>query len=187
MTYLHIYERVFPEGGADVGSGGIGGFFDEVFTGANVAPCPQVGSSPPSMQAPKTWQAPDVSGAGQVTVHRDHLTSAADVIKSYLPELDAAIKAVQAQEGAFASLSGWRTAEQALENLVATVQGFAAVGGGTSDAHATTAAKLVASAGAYDQAESSSTHAANGIGGGGPGPAGGGSSSGSGSSSKGWL
>lgn len=153
------------EGGADVGSGGIGGLFDEVFTGANAAPCPQVSSSPPSMQAPKTWQAPDMSDAGNLTVHTDHLTSAAAVIKSYLPELEAAVRAVQAQTGAFDSLSGWRTAEQALGNLIATVQRFTAVGQGTSTAHAATASKLVASAGAYDEAASNSTRAAGGIGG----------------------
>lgn len=167
-----------------MGSGGIGGFFDEVFTGANVAPCPQVNSSPPTVQAPKTWQAPDVSDAGKLTVHRDHLTSAADVIKSYLPELDAAVKAVQAQAGAFNSLSGWQTAEQALENLIATVQGFTAVGQGTSNAHAVTASKLVATAGAYEDAETNSTQAANGIGTNG---AQGNASSGSGSSGNGWV
>ena len=163
--------------------GGIGDFLDEVVTGAKVAPCPQVNSYPPSMQAPKTWQAPDVSDQGKLTVHRDHLTTAADVIKSYLPELDAAVQAVQAQIGAFDSLSGWQTAEQALGNLIATVQGFAAVGQGTSDAHATTASKLVDTAGAYQDAETNSTQAANGIGTQ-PG-AGGGGSSGSGSAG-GW-
>lgn len=139
---------------------GVGGWFDEVFTGADAAPTPQVNSSPPGKVEPKTWKAPDVSAQGQVEVHRDHLTTAADVIKQYVPEIDAAVSKVQQRTSSFSSLQGWQTGAQLMGNLVTAVQGFAQLGGQAGDAHATTSKKLSESAAAYEEAEKLSTQIA---------------------------
>lgn len=139
----------------------LGGLFNEITSGANTAPCPQVGSAPPGPPPRRAWQAPDVSGAGQVTVHRDDLHTAAGVIRSCLPELDAAVHAVQQHTGAFDSLQGWEAANQMMENLLTAVQGFAQLGGQASDAHTAHAKKLTDSAAAYAEAEQRGTQAAN--------------------------
>lgn len=140
----------------------IGGFISEaIHGGANVAPTPQVTSAPKAAPPVKTWAAPDVSGAGQVTVHRDHLTEASDVIKACLPDLDAAVSAVRQHTGSFGSLQGWEAANEIMANLVASVEGFAQFGGQTSDAHAAHAKKLSDSAATYEAAEQLGTQIAN--------------------------
>lgn len=136
----------------------------EFLTGANTAPTPQISSRPPGPVQPEAWQAPDVSGQGHVVVHRDHLTSAADVLKAHLPEIREAISAIQQQYGSFDCLAKWPQGQQMCQNLLQMVDGFAQVSQQTHDAHADTASKLVASAGAYDDAETSNTQAANAVG-----------------------
>lgn len=144
-------------------SGGFGGAVNEFFTGADTAPTPQVNSSPPAQEAPKTWAAPDVSADQHITVHRDHLTSAADVIKAHLPELDAAVRDVEQQLNAFTSLAGWQAGEQIRQNLEALVQACAKLGQQTSDTHAQAAGALYETAAAYGSAEDANTQAANNV------------------------
>lgn len=143
---------------------GLFGDAKEFLTGANCAPTPQVSSQPQGPVSPQAWQAPDVSGSGQVTVHRDHLTSAADVLKAHLPEIREAVSEIQQQYGSFDCLAKWPQGQQMCQNLMQMVDGFAQVTQQTHDAHADTASKLMASAGAYEDAETSNAQAANSVG-----------------------
>lgn len=157
--------------------------YDEVTSGAHTAPTPQLNSSPPPAVPAKVWTAPDVSGDGHITVHRDHLTSAADVIRASLPDLDAAINRVNSRRGAFDSLMTWATGQSLAGNLVSAVEGFAAAGQETSDAHGAAAQNLSDTAAAYEDAETSNTQTMGNVGspradsGGGSQPAPGGSPS----------
>lgn len=142
-------------------TGGFSGGVNEFLTGADTAPTPQVNSYPPQQGAPKTWNAPDVSAAGHIHVNTSHLTSAADVIKSHLPELDAAVQAVNQQLSAFGSLAGWQAGEELKSQLESLVQQCERLGRETSETHAETAAALYDTASSYGEAEDSNARAAN--------------------------
>jgi hypothetical protein len=133
--------------------------FDEVTSGAHAASAPQVNSSPPTAVQPQVWTAPNVSGNGHITVHRDALTNASDVVKRHLPALDAAINRVNAHDSAFDSLMTWETGSALGGNLVAAVQGFASASQRTSDAHTNAAQGLSDTASTYEDAETNSTQA----------------------------
>lgn len=137
---------------------------EEFLTGAYTAPTPQVNGKPSGPVQPAKWTAPDVSGNGQITVQRDHLTTASDVLKQNLPELNNAITAVQQLYGSFDCLSSWPAGQAMCQNLLSAVEGFATTGQQTSDAHAATAQNLSDTAGTYEDAETSNLQAINGIG-----------------------
>jgi ABC-type transporter Mla subunit MlaD len=118
-----------------------------------------VNSSPPPNVQPQVWTAPNVSGNGHITVHRDALTSASDVVKRHLQALDDAINRVNAHSNAFDSLMTWATGSDFAGNLSSAVQGFALTSQQTSDAHAATAQNLSDTASTYEEAETSSTQA----------------------------
>ena len=133
--------------------------FDEVTSGAHAARTPEVNSGPPAQVQPQVWTAPNVSGNGHITVHRDALTNASDVVKRHLPALDAAINQVNKHDSAFDSLMTWETGSALGGNLIAAVQGFASASQQTSDAHANAAQNLSDTASTYQDAETSSTQA----------------------------
>jgi hypothetical protein len=132
---------------------------DEVTSGAHTAPTPTVNSSPPATVQPQVWTAPNVSASGHITVHRDALTNASDVVKRHLPALDDAINRVNAHSSAFDSLMTWATGSDFAGNLSSAVQGFALTSQQTSDAHAATAQNLSDTASTYEEAETSNTQA----------------------------
>lgn len=147
--------------------GGAVGLFDAAdafLTGAHTAPTPQISSTPPAEVQPEQWQAPDVSNSGQLVVHRDHLTTASDVLKAHLPELQMWVRNLQDLSGNFDCLASWPQGQQMCQNLMTLVESFAQVGQQTHDAHADAASNLTATAGAYEAAETDSTQAANGVG-----------------------
>lgn len=138
--------------------------YDEVTSGAHTAPTPQVTSSPPGAKHAQVWTAPAVGGDGHITVHRDALVDASDIVRKHLPDLDAAINRVNSHSSAFDSLMTWETGAAFAGNLIAAVQGFATTSQQTGEAHAATAQNLSDTAGTYEDAETSSTQAARNVG-----------------------
>lgn len=145
--------------------GTVGNTFDEVTSGAHTAPTPTVSGSAPGPVTPATWTAPNVGSSGHFHVHRDHLTTAANVIRAALPDLDAAINEVNSHRAAFSSLTTWATGSALGGNLVSAVQGFASAGQDTSGAHGGAAQGLSDSATAYAEAETTSAQSIAKIGG----------------------
>lgn len=133
--------------------------WNEVTSGANTAPTPQVNSSPPPAPLAKTWQSPDVSHPGHIQVNTSHLTTAADAIKARLPELDEAVNAVKQQMEAFSSLQGWQAAEQTRTRLNALVQQCVALGQEKSDVQTKAALDLSRSADEYREKEAATKKA----------------------------
>lgn len=138
--------------------------FDEVTSGAHTAPTPQVNSSPPETVQPQVWTAPAVGGSGHITVHRDALVDASDIVRKHLPELDAAINRVNSHSNAFDSLMTWATGSSFGGNLISAVEGFATTSQQTSDAHSAVAQNLSDTAATYEDAESTNTQAARNVG-----------------------
>lgn len=138
--------------------------WNEVTSGANTAPTPQVSTSPPAGPLAKTWNAPNVSHPGHLQVNTSHLASAADVIKTRLPDLDEAVNAVTQQLDAFGSLSGWQAGEQMKAQLTALVQQCAALGKEQSNVNAKAALDLTRSAEAYQNNEDATKKAIGGLG-----------------------
>lgn len=143
--------------------GGIVGAGKEFLTGANTWPTPQVTTKPPGPVQPKKFVAPDVSADGQVVVHHEHLTTAADVLRAHLPELQSAVTQIQQYYGSFDCLNGWPQGEQMCQNLMSALDSFIQVGQQTHDAHADTSSKLKATARTYQDAETDSTQAATSV------------------------
>lgn len=156
--------------------GDIVGAGEEFLTGANTAPTPQVNSKPPGPVEPKQWSAPDVNADGHITVHRDHLTQASDVLKAHLTDIRDAISQIQQQYGSFDCLQSWPQGQTMCQNLMSMVESFAQVTQDTHDAHAAAASNLAETASTYEQAETSNTKAAQSAGSGGGGGGGGGGS-----------
>ena len=155
-------------------SGVVGGA-NEFLTGANTAPTPQVNSKPPAEVQPERWQAPEVNASGHLVVHRDHLNTAAGIVRQHLPEVQAAITAVKELYPSFGCLSAWPAGQAMCRNLVSAVESFATVGTATHEAHAGAASNLTGTAQHYEEAETKSTQAARSVGAGGGGPSAGGS------------
>lgn len=164
-------------------SGGFTGGVNEFLTGADTAPVPQVSSYPPAREAPKTWVAPDVSAQGEIVVHRDRLTAAADMIKNHLPELDAAVQNLEKQLNAFTSLAGWEAGDQIRRNLEDLARACAKYGQRVSNANEQAAEALIQTTTTYQQVEDSNAATAKTLGGDSPGAAASGSS---GPASGGW-
>lgn len=135
--------------------------WNQVTSGANTAPTPQVNSSPGTAAPPQTWKSPDVSHPGHLHVNTSDLTSASDVIKAHVPELDAAVQAVNEQLGAFTSLSGWTAAEQMRSRLESLVQQCSALAQERSDVQTKAALDLSASADLYREKEAATVKAFN--------------------------
>lgn len=136
--------------------------WNDVTSGANTAPVPQVNSSPPRAVQPRTWTAPDVNASGHLTVHHGALTSAADVIKNYVTDLDNAINEITTHYSSFDSLMGWDTGSSFGGNLTAAVTAFTSAGNDTSEAHASTASNLTQTAAVYSDTETTNAQLAGG-------------------------
>jgi hypothetical protein len=142
------------------------GAFADGVTGSSpqeAAPVPQVSGGPPRPVAPVTWTAPDASGTGQVTVHRDVLDSVSHGMRSDVAELDAAVRAMGAASDGLSSLSGWQTGSAFGGNVVHACRGFATAGTQTGDTQSSAAKTLADSASTYDEAETASRQAVNGV------------------------
>jgi hypothetical protein len=122
------------------------------------APVPAVNGGPPGPVEPARWTAPDASGSGQITVHRDVLRKVASGIHSDVAELDAAVKKVQDAGNRLGSFSGWPTGSAFGGNVMNACDGFGQVGAHTSDTQTNAAKNLTDTASSYDEAESDSTH-----------------------------
>jgi hypothetical protein len=123
------------------------------------AAVPTVNGGPPGPVDAARWNAPDASGSGQITVHRDVLRKVATGIHSDVAELDAAIKQVQDAGSRLGSFSGWPTGSALGGNIMNACTGFGQVGAHTSDTQSNAAKTLTDSASSYDDAESTSTQA----------------------------
>jgi hypothetical protein len=113
---------------------------------------------------PATWTAPDASGDGQFTVHRDVLTSVSHGMRSDVAELDAAISDVQAASSGLSSLSGWSTGTAFGINATNACHGFTTTGTQATDMQTSAAKNLADTASSYEEAETANRQAVNGVG-----------------------
>lgn len=127
------------------------------------APVPSVNGAPPGPVEANTWNAPDASGSGHITVHRDVLRSIAHGIHSDVAELDSAVQRVQNAGNALSSFSGWSTGTAFGGNVTNACTGFGQVGAHTTNTQTTAAKNLTDSASSYDEAETTSRQAISGV------------------------
>lgn len=128
------------------------------------APVPKVTGGPPPAVAATKWTAPDASGDGQFTVHRDVLTSVSRGMHSDVAELDAAIRGVQTAGGGLGSLSGWSTGTAFGTNVVNACHGFRTAGTQATDTQTSAAKGLADTASSYEEAETANRQAISGVG-----------------------
>ncbi|MBO0804639.1 MAG: hypothetical protein J2P25_16385 [Nocardiopsaceae bacterium] len=127
------------------------------------APVPAVNTDPPGpVQAAQTPAMPDVSGGGQLMVHRDTLRQVASAMNHDVAELDAAVRQVQASGSCLGSF-GWSTGSAFAGNVQNACTGFGQVGAFTSDTQTGASKNLTDNASHYDDAESANTQSANGV------------------------
>lgn len=149
---------------------GLGDFFGALVDGITgssppeAAPAPRVSGGPPGPVTAATWNAPDASGDGQFTVHRDVLNSVAHGMHSDVAELDAAVKRVQAASSGLGSLSGWSTGTAFGGNATSACHGFATVGTHAANTQTTAAKGLTDTAATYEEAETANRQAIGGVG-----------------------
>lgn len=127
------------------------------------APVPSVNGDPPGPVEANTWTAPDASGSGHITVHRDVLRSIAHGIHSDVAELDSAVRRVQNAGNALSTFSGWSTGTAFGGNVANACTGFGQVGAHTTNTQTTAAKNLTDSASSYDEAETTSRQAISGV------------------------
>ncbi len=147
------------------------GLADEL-DGSSPAPVPSVGSRPGRITGARAWTAPEASGHGQVTVHRDVLRAVAAGMRSDLRDLDGAVSrldGVRHGEGisitANAGLvAGWPTAVAFNGNASAAFTGIVRASQQTGTAHQDTSSRLAVSAATYEQSESDNLRAARSVG-----------------------
>ena len=117
------------------------------------ASAPQISSGPAQTPPAAGWTAPDASGNGQFSVHRDTLSTVAKRIQSDLAQLDSLVSQVKAASNNFGSLQGWPTGASFGTNAADAGQAIAQAGTQTGDAQNTAAKHLNDSAASYDSAE----------------------------------
>jgi hypothetical protein len=147
------------------------GLADEL-DGLSLAPVPSVGSRPGTIARAGAWTAPDASGHGQVTVHRDVLRAVAADMRSDLQDLEGAVSrlaGVRRGEGISVTanpglVTGWPTAVAFNGNASAAFTGIAAASQQTGTAHQDTSNRLATSAATYDESESDNLRAARSVG-----------------------
>lgn len=121
------------------------------------APVPTANGAPPGPVEAATWTAPDASGDGQITVHRDVLRKISGSMHNDVADLDTAAKKVQDAGNRLSTFSGWSTGAAFGGNVMGACNGFGQVGAAVSDTQTTAAKHLGDSASTYDEAESSTT------------------------------
>ncbi len=147
------------------------GLADEL-DGSSSAPVPSVGSRPGGIAGARAWIAPDASGHGQVTVHRDVLRGVAAGMRSDLQDLDGAVgglDGIRHGEGISITgnaglVTGWPTAVAFNGNASAAFTGIVRASQQTATAHQGTSSRLATSAATYDQSESDNLRAARSVG-----------------------
>jgi hypothetical protein len=123
------------------------------------APVPTVSEGPPRPRPVSSWTAPDASGSGQISVHRDVLRSVARNMQSDLHDLDTAVTAVRAASGSAGSIRGWATGNAFSGNASNACHAIAQAGTQTGNMQQATSKNLTDSASTYDAAESDSRQA----------------------------
>lgn len=140
--------------------------------GSPPAAVPSVGSRPGTIAGARAWTAPDASGHGQVTVHRDVLRGVAAGMRSDLQDLDGTVSrldGVRHGEGISITgnaglVTGWPTAVAFNGNASAAFTGIVRASQQTGTAHQDTSSRLATSAATYDQSESDNLRAARSVG-----------------------
>ena len=128
------------------------------------APVPPVHGGPAAAPAPAAWSAPDASGSGQVTVHRDVLRTVAAAIRSDLQELDAAVSRLQSARASASLIQGWPTATAFSGNAANASVGVMQASDQMGNAHQAASKNLTDSAATYDGAESDNQRAVRSVG-----------------------
>lgn len=128
------------------------------------ASTPQFSAPPSAPSAAAPWTAPDASGNGELSVHRDTLRSVASNLQAYLPELDSLVSQVQAAASGFGSLQTWPTGSSFSANAMNACQAVAQAGTQTGDTQNSTAKNLTDTASVYDAAESANTQSVSNVG-----------------------
>ena len=123
-----------------------------------------VHGGPAAAPAPAAWSAPDASGSGQVTVHRDVLRTVAAAIRSDLQELDAAVSRLQSARASASLIQGWPTATAFSGNAANASVGVMQASDQTGNAHQAASKNLTDSAATYDGAESDNQRAVRSVG-----------------------
>jgi hypothetical protein len=139
---------------------------------SSTAPVPTVDSRPGTVTGLSSWAAPNASGRGQVSVHRDLLRNVAAGMHSDLADLDGAVSGlngIRRGEGVSISsnsglLAGWTTAVAFNVNASAAFSGVMRASQQTGTAHEDASGRLTTSAAAYDQSESDNQRAVRSVG-----------------------
>jgi hypothetical protein len=131
---------------------------------ATSAPVPAVPGGPPSAKPVPSWTAPDASGSGQISVHRDVLRSVAKSMQSDLKDIDAVVAAAQGASGSAGSISGWSTGNAFSGNASNTCHAIAKAGTHAGNAQQAASKNLTDCASTYDAAESDNQQAISGVG-----------------------
>jgi hypothetical protein len=140
--------------------------------GSSPAPVPSVGSRPGTVAPARGWTAPDASGHGQMTVHRDVLRGVAGGMHSDLRDLDEAVRGLDGtRAGAGVSITGtaglvagWPTAVGFNANASAAFSGVVRASQQTGTAHQDTSSRLATTAATYDQSETDNLRATRSVG-----------------------
>jgi hypothetical protein len=128
------------------------------------APVPTVPGGPPKARAVSSWSAPDASGSGQISVHRDVLRSVAKSMQSDLKDMDTAVAAARTAGGDAGSIRGWSTGTAFSGNASNACHAIAQVGAHVGNAQQTASKNVADCASTYDAAESDNQQAISGVG-----------------------
>jgi hypothetical protein len=140
--------------------------------GSSPAPAPSVGSRPSEIASAHGWTAPDASGHGQFSVHRDVLRGVAAGMRSDLQDLDGAVTrldGVRHGEGVSITanaglITGWPTAVAFNTNASAAFTGVVLASLQTRTAHQDTSSRVAVNSANYEQSESDNLRAARSVG-----------------------
>jgi uncharacterized protein YukE len=140
--------------------------------GSSPAPAPSVGSRPSAIASAHRWTAPDASGHGQFSVHRDVLRGVAAGMRSDLQDLDGAVTrldGVRHGEGVSITanaglIAGWPTAVAFNTNASAAFTGVVLASLQTRTAHQDTSSRVAINSANYEQSESDNLRAARSVG-----------------------
>jgi hypothetical protein len=131
---------------------------------ATSAPVPTVDGGPPKAKAVLSWTAPDASGSGQISVHRDVLRSVAKSMQSDLKDMDTAVASAQTAGGDAGSIRGWSTGSAFSGNASNACHAITQVGAHVGNAQQTASKNVADCASTYDAAESDNQQAISGVG-----------------------
>lgn len=131
---------------------------------APAAPVPTVHGRPPSARPVSSWTAPDASGSGQISVHRDVLRSVARSMQSDVKDMDTAVAAARTASGDAGSIRGWSTGSAFSGNASNACHAIAQAGAHVGNAQQAASKNVADCASTYDAAESDNQQAISGVG-----------------------